>query len=579
MMARLLRIWPHGRTLRALTGRYVVIGALQGGLLLLIIPLLQAVLATPADLAAAAGWLAAVAVLGVAYLGGVWWAKSLGYRTANQVMRSLQHDTGRHLQRLPLGWFVHHPPGRLARVVAQSSPSAAGIVSHVLPELVQSIVTPATVVAGVFVVDWRMGLAFLVTVPAAMLVTRWSGPVVRQTQAVMDDASAEAAGRAIEFAQAQPVFRATGRALEGYAPMERALDEQRRTFRTALTRHTRPQLVYVAVVQAGFAVVLVTGTWLALGGKLTVAEAVALLVLAARFVEPLAQIGNLFGTIRVADVAIERVSDVLTAAPLTEPDTSTPPAGTDIDLDDVSFAYDGRPVLNGLTLRIPAGAMTALVGPSGAGKTTILRLISRFWDVDRGAVRIGGVDLRDLTSADLMSQMSIVFQDTYLFDGTIEDNVRLAAPDATDERVREAVSNARLDDVVDRLPDGWDTRVGEGGLSLSGGERQRVAIARALLKDTPIVLLDEVTAALDPENEAAVAAGMTALAAKGKTIVVIAHRLSTVVRADQIAVVDAGTLVELGTHDELIARRGRYAGFYAARSRAAGWRITSGTPT
>jgi ATP-binding cassette subfamily B protein len=175
-----------------------------------------------------------------------------------------------------------------------------------------------------------------------------------------------------------------------------------------------------------------------------------------------------------------------------------------------------------------------------------------------------------------MGQMSIVFQDTYLFDGTIEENVRLAAPDATDEQVREAVTAARLDEVVERLPNGWQTRVGEGGLSLSGGERQRVAIARALLKDTPIVLLDEVTAALDPENEAAVAAGMAALAARGKTIVVIAHRLSTIVNADQIAVIDAGTLIELGTHDELIERQGRYAGFYAERSRAAGWRVTSG---
>jgi ATP-binding cassette subfamily B protein len=575
VIKRLLPIWPHGRTLRMLTARYAVIGVLQGCLLVAIIPLLRAVLATPPDLDAAVKWLGVVAVLGFAYLGGTWWAKSLGYRTAQQVMRDVQHDVGRHLRRLPLGWYVGNPSGRLARAVAQSTPSVASVVSHVWPELVQSIATPATVVVGVFLVDWRMGVAFLVTVPAAMIVIRWSAPVVRETQAIMDDASAEAAGRAIEFAQAQPVFRATGRALEGFAPMERALDEQRRTFRTALTRHTMPQLVYVGVVQLGFTIVLITGTWLALGGELTVADVVALLVLATRFVEPLAQIGNLFGAIRVADVAIDRVSEVLTASPLPEPGTSTPPATAEIEFDDVTFSYDGRPVLRGLSLRVPAGAMTALVGPSGAGKTTLLRLIARFWDVDGGAVRVGGTDVRDLTSGDLMDQMSIVFQDTYLFDGTIEENVRLAAPDAADEQVREAVTAARLDEVVERLPGGWHTRVGEGGLSLSGGERQRVAIARALLKDTPIVLLDEVTAALDPENEAAVAAGMAALAARGKTIVVIAHRLSTVVNADQIAVIDAGTVIELGTHDELIERRGRYAGFYAERSRAAGWRVTS----
>ena len=574
MIKRLLPIWPHSRTLRVLAARYAVMGVLQGCLLVAIVPLLRAVLATPPDLGDAVLWLGVVAVLGFAYLGGAWWAKALGYRTANKIMRDVQHELGRHLRRLPLGWYVGNSSGRLARAVAQSTPSAAGVVSHVWPELVQSIVTPATVVAGVFIVDWRMGVAFLVTVPAAMLVTRWSGPVVRDTQAIMDDASAEAAGRTIEFAQAQPVFRATGRALEGFAPMERALDEQRRTFRSALTRHTMPQLVYVGVVQLGFTIVLITGTWLALDGELTVAEAVALLVLATRFVEPLAQIGNLFGTIRAADVAIDRVSDVLTASPLPEPVKSTPPVTPEIEFDDVTFSYDGRPVLRGLSLRVPAGAMTALVGPSGAGKTTLLRLVARFWDVNSGAVRIGGTDVRELTSGDLMDQLSIVFQDTYLFDGTIEENVRLAAPDATDEQVREAFADARLDEVVERLPDGRQTRVGEGGLSLSGGERQRVAIARALLKNTPIVLLDEVTSALDPENEAAVAAGMAALAARGRTIIVIAHRLSTIVNADQIAVIDAGTLVELGTHDELVERGGRYADFYAERTRAAGWRVT-----
>jgi ATP-binding cassette subfamily B protein IrtB len=575
MINRIVPIWPHARVLRRLTIRYAVAGALQGALLVLMVPLLRAVLDTPPRLGDAVGWLGLVAVLGVAYLGTVWWGKTLGYRTANTIMRDVQHDVGHHLQRLPLGWYVGVPSGRLARAVAQSTPSAASIVSHVWPEVVQAVVAPATVVLGVFFVDWRMGVAFLITVPAATIVIRWSGPVVRRTQAVMDDASTEAASRAIEFAQAQPVFRATGRALAGYQPMERALDEQRSTFRSALTQHTMPQLVYVGVVQLGFTIALVTGAWLAIGGELSVADAVALLVLATRFIEPLAEVGNLFGSMRVADVAVERVTEVLAARPLDEPARPQQAGTADVEFADVEFAYDERPVLRGLTLQMPAGTMTALVGPSGAGKTTVLRLIARFWDVDRGVVRVGGVDVRDLTTDDLMSRMSIVFQDTYLFDGTIEENVRLAASDATDADVRAAAAAARLDEVVERLPNGWDTKVGEGGLALSGGERQRVAIARALLKDTPIVLLDEVTAALDPENEAAVAAGMTALSARGKTIVVIAHRLSTIVAADQIAVIDAGRVVELGSHNELLDQGGRYSRLFAERSRAVGWRITS----
>jgi ATP-binding cassette subfamily B protein len=556
-----------------LTARYVVLGVLQGLLLLALIPLLQALLQSSPDLELVLRWTGVAALLGIAYLAALGWAKSLGYRTAHEIMRDLQHELGRHLLTLPLGWFVGDRSGRTARTVALSTPSAAGIISHVWPELVQSIATPLTVVVGVFLIDWRMGLAFVVALPAAMLVLRWSAPVVRDTQAIMDEASSAAASRAIEYAQAQPVLRATGRAHEGFAPMERALDEQRHAFRTALTRHTMPQIAYIGVVQLGFTAVLVTGVLLTLGGDLSVAEGIALLVLAARFVEPLAQIGNLFGTIRVAEVAIDRIAAVLDTAALPEPVQPKTSTGGAVEFDNVTFGYDGKPVLSGLRLRIPAGTMTALVGPSGAGKTTVLRLISRFWDVDEGAVRVGGVDVRDLTTDSLMSQLAIVFQDTYLFDGTLAENLRLAAPDATDDDLAEAAAASRLDEVIDRMPAGWQTRVGEGGLALSGGERQRVAVARALLKDAPIVLLDEATAALDPENEAAVAAGLNALTSSGRTVIVIAHRLSTVRQADQIVVIEAGRTTDIGRHEELIARQGTYARFYAERSTAATWQL------
>jgi ATP-binding cassette, subfamily B, bacterial IrtB/YbtQ len=579
MMRRLARLWPHGSALHRLSARSILAGVLQGILLMVLVPLLQSLLDTPAHLGDAARWLSVVAVLGAAYLATQWWAKSSGYRTANRIMRDLQHGVGEHLERVPLGWFTGNQAGRLARTVSQSTTTAAGIISHVWPELVHALVTPATIALCVFLVDWRMGVAFLVTVPLAALVMRWSGPVVRETQAVMDRASAEGAGRAIEFAQAQPVFRATGRALEGFAPMERALDEQRRAFRTALTRHTAPQFAYLAVIQAGFTVVLLTGVWLVLGGRLGVAETVALLVLAARFIEPLAQVATMFGTVRVADVALERVAEVMAVPPLPEPETPRPPALDDaripaVQLDEVHFGYDASPVLAGLCLTVPQGTTTALVGPSGAGKTTVLRLVARFWDVRQGAVRGGGVDVRELATPTLMNALSIVFQDTYLFSGTIEDNLRIAAPDAApDTHLRAAASSARLDAVVDRLPAGWDTQVGEGGLALSGGERQRVAVARALLKDAPIVLLDEATAALDPENEAAVTDCMQTLVARGRTVIVVAHRLSTVYRADQIAVIDGGRVSELGSHSDLLDAGGRYTRFWAERSQASGWQV------
>jgi ATP-binding cassette subfamily B protein len=312
-----------------------------------------------------------------------------------------------------------------------------------------------------------------------------------------------------------------------------------------------------------------------LAGWVQVPAALTIMLLLLRFAEPLALIGPYGTGLQLARTTLHSLHEILATAPLPEPQTPTTPEGADLRFENVTFGYTpSRTVLDGFDLILEPGTTTALIGPSGSGKSTVLRLAARFWDASSGIVRIGGADVRDIPTAELMANISLVFQHVYLFDASILDNVRIARPDATDEQVRAAARAARLDEVVDRLPDGWDSCVGEGGEQLSGGERQRVSIARAILKDAPILLLDEVTAALDAENENAVTAAIHELA-KDKTVLIIAHRLSTIADADRIAFLEHGRVAEIGSHHQLLELGGRYADFWATRAEASNWQLVA----
>ena len=272
---------------------------------------------------------------------------------------------------------------------------------------------------------------------------------------------------------------------------------------------------------------------------------------------------------------MNHIDQVMDSPVLPEPDTSPEaPSDGSVELADIDFSYQaGVPVLRGISLTVPSGSMCALVGPSGSGKTTIARLVARFYDVVSGQLRVGGVDVKQLTTKDLMSQLSMVFQDVYLFDDTLEANIRLGRQDATDDEVRHAANLAGVTEIVERLPSGWETRVGEGGRALSGGERQRVSIARALLKRAPIVLLDEATSALDAENEANIVAAMEELR-RSSTLIVIAHKLETIAAADQVVVLGAeGRVAQQSRHEDLVGVDGPYRDFWQYRNSASGWSL------
>ncbi|WP_151478322.1 ABC transporter ATP-binding protein [Streptomyces albicerus] len=561
MISTLLRVLGHEyagpvrRTVALMTATALAEGLSYA----LLVPVLRALFgSTPED---ARPWLAAFGAAVAVYAVLRYISDRSGFRVGTTMLHGMYERLGEHLARLPIGWYQPGRTGEVSVLASQGVLQAMSVIAHLLAPFVSACVTPLTIVAVMLAFNWQLGLAGLAAVPLVAAVQVRTARATTATDAERVERERAATGRVIEYLQAQPVLRAGGRTGERFGLLDDSLKELRRASRRS-TISALPGVLGLAVtVQAVFTALFALGAYLALGGDIGPAEVLAVLVLAARCADPLLSLAEMSGGIRAARAELTRLDDVLNTKPLPEPCAPREPAGHDVVFDAVTFRHGDRAVADGVTLSVPEGRRLAVVGPSGAGKTTLLQLLARFYDVDAGAVRIGGVDVREMDTAALMARIAIVFQDVYLFDGTIEENVRLGRPDATDAEVRAAAAAARLDEVIERLPSGWSTDVGEGGALLSGGERQRVSIARALLKDAPIVLLDEVTSALDPVNEAAVHAGIEELMA-GRTVVLVAHRMGTVRRADRVTFLDAGRVVEQGSHEELLRRAGRYAAYW-----------------
>jgi ATP-binding cassette subfamily B protein len=495
---------------------------------------------------------------------------------ASSWRRTLYQKVGRKLVQLPIGWYDQDQTGRVSQLISGDITRVAGLV-FIAQSLIGTVLTPVVVFVFLIAYDWRIALPALVIVPTVLLVFSLARRMTERTEAAHDLAAAQVTTRLIEFARAQPVLRATGRAEDNGRLLRTELESQHSTARREVLGALPSQYLGQLAIQLAFTAILLAGSLLATHTALSPARIVALVVAGIGMLRPFEILAGTVTSLRAGQAAVRRIRQLLATEPLPEPADPVPMGGSAIDVRDVHFRYgDGPSVLNGLSLRIRAGTMTALVGNSGAGKTTVTKLVARFFDVDSGSIRIGGVDVRELATADLMNSIAIVFQDVYLLDATIEENIRFGNPTASADAVRAAARRAQVDPVVARLPDGWATRVGEGGRLLSGGERQRVAIARALCKDAPIVLLDEATSSLDTASEAAVHAALAELRI-GRTVLVIAHRLSTIAHADRIAMLESGRIVETGTHDELLRAGGRYADFWRLREEARGWRLTSST--
>lgn len=476
---------------------------------------------------------------------------------------------GARLRSMPQQDLARRAAGDLTTVVGSNVTAAATALTSIATLFLQLVMVPLVLGVIIVFVDWRLGLvlaaATLLALPLVRVVQRRSNTGFRD----VNTADAAVANRIVEFVQGLPVLKATGQAGADSPRLAEVLTHQH----DAQSDANRSAAVSVAgaqlLVQIAIVALVAVGAALVLDASLSAPLLIAVVVAAARFAEPLSLASMMTKLFEMSEAALSRVGDVLDAQPLPVRPGGRLPEAFDIRFAGVTFTYDGHtePALRDVDLVVPERSLTALVGPSGSGKTTVTKLISRFADPQAGVVSLGGVDISTLEPDEVLRHIAVVFQDVYLFDDTIRANIAMARPDASLDEIEAAAQAANVHTFISRLPDGYDTRVGEIGSALSGGERQRISIARAILKDAPVVLLDEPTAALDTESEVVVQQAIDTLVA-GKTVVVIAHRLSTVVGADQILVVDGGRIVQRGTHTELLTDpAGRYARMWAAQAR------------
>ena len=579
-MWKLLTRVVNAAEMRTIIAWFVASAVLQGLTLALMIPFLRALYSRSQFLTA---WLIAVVVMAVSAALVETIAMHRSYRVSVfEVCDTMIDRVADHVLTLPLGWFSAEREAAVVNATSKEVNTLSHLASMVIPNLCNAFIVPLVMLGATAVVEWPLALIMAAAIVPLVLTWRLMGAATTRANEMEDRTSSAAAGRLVEFARLQPVLRATGATKTGWAPVQAALEADSASTLDGLRVKGRPGQYFNLIVNVAFALVMAVGLARVSGHRLDVVAYLAIMAVTARTLLPLTKAAMYGSEADNAKVALRAVGDILDARPLSDPEPGQEiePRGTTIALNDVSFSYDaGRPVLAGVSLSAPQGRVTALVGPSGAGKSTILRLAARFWDVDGGTVTIGGAPVRSMRASTIMGMTSMVFQDVYLFDTTIRENLRIARPEATDAELAEAARRARLDRVIEALPHGWDTQVGPGGLSLSGGERQRVAIARAFVKDAPILLLDEITSALDGENESAITEVVRELS-EGRTVIVVAHRLSTVRQADEVVFLEptqAGARVaQRGTPQELAAVPGPFREFIEASTASSRWHIRQG---
>lgn len=521
------------------------------------------------------GWTAVWTAIGsiALYFAALMSTHIAAFRTARNIRRAAMA----HVLKLPLGFFTGNQSGRLRKLIDDNAGLTEDLLAHKLPDLAGTVVTPIAAIVMLFLFDWKMGLLCLFTMVLALLSMclmmggKNAGFFHRYQQEIE-----RISGEAVEYVRGIPVVKMFQQTVYSFKAFYAAIQDYSDLASQYAMSCRVGQTCFLTFINGAFALLIPTALLLASGGD--VRTVLVNFIFYALFAPACGQMINrimyMSEAVMEADEAVGRLDEILDQKPMKEAGIQKCPANAAVSFDHVTFTYPGadRPALEDVSFSVQPGQVTALVGPSGGGKTTAASLIPRFFDVDRGAVSIGGANVKEMDTEDLMKQVAFVFQDTRLFKESLLENIRAARSEASRDEVLAAAHAAQCDDILEKLPQGLDTMVGTKGVYLSGGEQQRIALARAILKDAPIVVLDEATAFADPENEHQIQKAFEALT-KNKTVLMIAHRLSTVQDADNIIVLSDGKIAEQGSHSDLLKKNGVYAAMWTDYQRSAQWKV------
>lgn len=479
---------------------------------------------------------------------------------------------GDRLRYIPMGYFNHNSLGNITAVVTTTLGDVENTAARCLVIVIGGFLNTLALCLALTVTDWRMGLLAIAGILCYLLVTELSQRAMSKTGPERQRAQENLVEAVLEYIHGMGVVKSYGLEKDNGQTVSRTVEESC-SRALALEHSVIPWFaVRQLTVRCFSAAIAVCALLYWSNGTMMLSRCLLMLIASFMIYQELESAGNMSDNLQMLGASMDKANSVDDTPTMDIEGKELAPAHTDISFEDVKFSYGSRTILNGVSFTVPAKTTTAIVGPSGGGKTTLCNLIARFWDVDSGRILVGGYNVKEYRLDSLMKNISMVFQDVYLFNDTIENNIKFGRPWADRAEVEEAAKKACCHEFIMALPEGYDTVLGEGGSTLSGGEKQRISIARAILKDAPVIILDEATASVDPENEAELQRAIDALT-HDKTIIMIAHRLKTVRNADQILVLDGGQIVQKGTHEELMAKPGIYADFVGLRREAVGWKL------